>query len=147
VATCRVSGRLKGLKNGKLNAVAVVAEKASLPLQLLTERGEAAAAKACLTDAESDLTVTVDVVPLDDLVAKTRKVSVLQLDVEGFEAEALRGAARIIGDNHPLIILEAEKRPIVQAFLAQLRADHPAAGYKVLGRMERNAMFMAGLGD
>ena len=41
-------------------------------------------------DAETTLhTITVPVVPIDDLVPATRRVTVLHLDVEGFEDQAL----------------------------------------------------------
>jgi FkbM family methyltransferase len=48
--------------------------------------------------------VTVTAAPLDDLVP--HRVDVLKIDVEGAEEEALRGARRLLGEHHPLIIFE-----------------------------------------
>lgn len=44
---------------------------------------------------------------LDDLVSEP--VDVLKIDVEGFEAEALAGASRVLSDQ-PVVIIEAEER-------------------------------------
>lgn len=41
---------------------------------------------------------TVPVVPLDEVVPSGRPVVMLKIDVEGFEAEVLRGAARLLAD-------------------------------------------------
>ncbi|MEM8579442.1 MAG: FkbM family methyltransferase [Pseudomonadota bacterium] len=144
---CARTVALNKLKNVALHQVAVGAEAARLPLQIGEPSGDVAAAKAKILDgAVEGETVEVEVVPLDDLVAKTRKVSVLHLDIEGHEAPALTGAARLIGDNRPLIVLEAEKPRDARAFLEQLNAEHPKAKYGLAGRMERNAMFLPDIG-
>jgi FkbM family methyltransferase len=48
---------------------------------------------------------TVRAVKLDDLVPE--RVDFLKIDVEGFEMNVLRGAARIVNRDRPLILLEA----------------------------------------
>lgn len=45
-------------------------------------------------------------VRLDDVIPEDRPISILQLDVEGYEDGALRGATGIIRRNRPIIILE-----------------------------------------
>ena len=79
--------------------------------------------------------------PLDDLVDPSRMVSVLQLDVEGFEWPALLGARRIIEQNRPTIIVEAlDETPnaVTEAVLSQA---FPDLGYRCVGQMERNRFF------
>jgi FkbM family methyltransferase len=49
---------------------------------------------------------TINTVRLDDIIPKDRSISVIHLDVEGFEQLALDGAMKIIKDNLPLLILE-----------------------------------------
>jgi FkbM family methyltransferase len=48
----------------------------------------------------------VKIVALDDVVGADRKVSILQLDIEGYEQKALKGARRILTQCKPLLILE-----------------------------------------
>jgi FkbM family methyltransferase len=48
----------------------------------------------------------VEVVAIDEVVPKERTVSVIHLDVEGFEQEALTGALARIQKDRPLLILE-----------------------------------------
>jgi hypothetical protein len=52
-----------------------------------------------------------EVLRVDDVVPPDRTVSVLQLDVEGFEEQALDGAMDTIRRCRPLIILESLPRP------------------------------------
>jgi FkbM family methyltransferase len=52
-----------------------------------------------------DLQLT-DVSKLDDLIPKDANISIIHLDVEGYEHEVLKGAHNIISQYAPLIILE-----------------------------------------
>lgn len=49
---------------------------------------------------------TVEVVTLDDELADIARLDVLKMDVEGFELCALRGARRLLGRFHPILIME-----------------------------------------
>jgi FkbM family methyltransferase len=54
--------------------------------------------------------VAVEIVAIDDVVPADRKVSVLQLDVEGYEQQALSGALVTIHRNRPFLIVETLPR-------------------------------------
>jgi FkbM family methyltransferase len=56
-----------------------------------------------IEDAQSELA---NIVAIDDVVDSNRLVSVIQLDVEGYEKEALIGALETINRWKPIIILE-----------------------------------------
>lgn len=56
--------------------------------------------------AEESSTETVQIVRIDDIVPNDRRVGVIQLDVEGFEKQALLGAFHTIKRCLPLIIVE-----------------------------------------
>jgi FkbM family methyltransferase len=58
-----------------------------------------------LADAQGDVLVKVRC--LDDVVPADRRVGLIQLDVEGYEREALAGAARTIAAWRPKLVLEA----------------------------------------
>jgi FkbM family methyltransferase len=51
-------------------------------------------------------TIDIDIVKIDDIIPSKREISILQLDVEGYEKQALIGAMETIKRNRPIIILE-----------------------------------------
>lgn len=55
-------------------------------------------------DYDPELTVDVDVLPLDELTAGLPRIDLLKIDVEGFEVEALRGAADTLRRTRYLLI-------------------------------------------
>lgn len=135
---------LNGLTNVALAPVAVGETSGSLQLQLAREGGSATAARAKIveTDDEGE-TVPVEVVTLDALCPSDRIVSILHLDVEGHEKPALLGARRMIEQNAPMIVLEAD-RPWQRGMYAEFLAEHfPAQRYALCGGMERNVFFVA----
>ncbi len=136
--------RLNGLRNVVLSPVAVGEKPDTLPLQLTRKSGAAVAAGVALKPGlglDDERVVPVEVVTLDSLVASSRKVTLVHLDVEGFEEPALRGAARILTDNAPIVVLEAGKPWKQRRFQAVLDALAPRARYRFCGEIERNAIF------
>lgn len=59
-----------------------------------------------------------DVFRMDDVVSGP--VALIKLDVEGMEAEVLRGATRILAEHRPVIFAEAHGRAAAQALARQL---------------------------
>ena len=51
--------------------------------------------------------ITVEVVTVDEVIPSERKVSIIHLDVEGFEKPALAGALKSIRRCKPILILES----------------------------------------
>ena len=131
-----------GLKNVKLSPVAVGREAAVLPLKIAKADGVPLGGMSRIVDAPIEgQTVDVQLVRIDDLVDEGRKVTIVQLDVEGHEWPALEGAQRVISDNHPLIILETLVGQEPEEIAQSLREMCPAAGYQFMGMMERNAFY------
>lgn len=84
-------------------------------------------------------TETVPMVAVDDFVASDRHVSVIQLDVEGHEREALSGALQTIRRCLPIIILEV----LSQSTLLDSRwfdANIVDLGYRKVGNIHGNAI-------
>jgi FkbM family methyltransferase len=54
----------------------------------------------------NDGSENVDIVAIDDIVPGDRNVSIMQLDVEGYEQEALTGGLQTIRRCRPMIVLE-----------------------------------------
>jgi FkbM family methyltransferase len=79
-------------------------------------------------------TAAVQVVTVDHLVPADRTVSILQLDVEGHERQALSGALQTIQRCWPVLILEKLPDP-------SWLADHILSlGYRPCGHLHGNAL-------
>lgn len=133
---------LNEVKNARLSPVAVGRARAVLPLLVADAEGRPMGGTSKIVEsAQEGMTLDVELVPLDELVPEDRKVSVLQLDVEGHEAPALEGAARIIEKGRPLVVVEtlaAQNPAEIKALLGEIA---PKANYKLMGMMERNAFY------
>lgn len=60
----------------------------------------------------SDIGVQVKMVRLDSIIPKDCKISLIHLDIEGYEFHALRGAKDIIERDRPIIVLEIDGRAV-----------------------------------
>ncbi|UOM36307.1 FkbM family methyltransferase [Acuticoccus sp. I52.16.1] len=139
---CRRTIELNKLANVRLHQVAVGNKPNKLPLRVHDfDKDEPAAAQSALNaraSAEDEGYIEVDVVRVDELVERGRKVSVIHLDIEGFERQALRGAGRLVRRFHPKLVIEG--RRTTAEWLAQ---SFPKAGYQEVGAWEKNRIFEA----
>jgi FkbM family methyltransferase len=71
-----------------------------------------------VADAREGVTETFSVQRMDDAVQGP--VVLIKLDVEGMEAEVLRGASRILTEHRPVIFAEAQSGPAARAIARQL---------------------------
>lgn len=60
----------------------------------------------------SDNGVEVKITKLDSIIPKECKISLIHLDLEGYEFEALNGAKEIIERDKPIIVLEIDSRAV-----------------------------------
>ncbi len=95
---------LNNLDNVELRQAALGPSPGTIGFVTVDERGRALGGGSHFDSTGG--TETVAQVALDDVVPLGRPVSVIQLDVEGYEGGALRGAQEIIRRNRPIIILE-----------------------------------------
>ena len=131
------------LNNVTLHPVAVGAEDASLPLQIKGKAGDTMGGLSSIVGEHIDgQTIEVPVKTIDEFVGKGRTVSVIQLDIEGFEWPALQGAQKIIKKDAPVIIVETLKTSDVRVSEEILAETFPDAGYKQAGVMERNTFYV-----
>ena len=145
---CACTMALNGLTQVTLHRCAVGKEAGAAPFAIARGQNNAslAAGMHITEDTEGKLhTITVPIVPIDDLVPASRKVSVLHLDVEGFEMDAMRGAARILGKSKPIVVLEGAKPFQVRKYLATLHDVAPDADYVHAGRIDHNSIYRPAL--
>jgi FkbM family methyltransferase len=76
-------------------------------------------------------------ITLDALIPRARCISILQLDVEGYEEHALRGAEQLIRRDTPILILETVPR---SNWFDQLIKD---CKYDLVRRVAKNSVFVA----
>lgn len=137
---------VNGLKRVQLHPVAVGDQPDTLMLQVSRHNGKAIAAGERIVD-DMDVSdargLPVSVRRIDDLVDKDRMVTVLHLDVEGFETKALQGAKRVLTANRPLVLLEAGRPWQQRHFCAVLNDLVEHDTYTQVGVIERNAIYRA----
>jgi FkbM family methyltransferase len=110
---------LNDLKNVRLQNVGLgeKAEKRQLVVKDRDGRALGGASQiADITDRGTE-SVPVSLVAVDEVMPRTSSVSVIHLDIEGFEEYALRGAMETIRRNRPLLILETVPNPDLLRFL------------------------------
>jgi FkbM family methyltransferase len=78
------------------------------------------------------------VTTIDDVVAPDALVSLVHLDVEGFESQALLGAGRTLARCKPDLLLETWPRLGRAAWMLR------ALGYRKIGEMDTNVLLSAG---
>lgn len=93
-------------------------------------------AKSCNSSEES--AITVRIVTVDEIVPSDRKVSMIQLDVEGFEQPALSGALMTIQRCRPTIILETLPE---ESWLSENMLQ---LGYRIAGTVHGNTVLRNG---
>lgn len=85
--------------------------------------------------AEEDEVVAVDLVTLDDEIALDEHISVIHLDVEGYEKKALSGARRTIERCAPILVLE-------EAPSQEWLERNLPLPYAYYGNVDRNTVLM-----
>ena len=98
---------LNGLQNARLFPVALGAETGELTIHL--DPWHLATASAIDSAQEGrGIKVTVPCRPLDDFLCSTLSgpVAFVKIDVEGFEQQVIRGAARLLREHQPVVLYE-----------------------------------------
>ncbi len=143
LAAARYTVKLNGLKKCVLHDCGVGAVSVTMNLQIAKPNGRAMAARARIVQkAEEGQTIQVQIRPLDELIPIDRTVSAIQIDIEGYEADAIRGAQCTIRKNSPVIIIEAEKTRNQRLYGELLEDLFPDLVYKLDRVIERNAVFI-----
>lgn len=134
--TCAINN----LVNVEIRNAGIGDKNASLPMRVFDDKGRALGGTSRLLEVSGDAmpeqTIVVDIVRLDDVVPANRNVSILQLDVEGFEQQALSGALDIIRRCRPVLILENLPES------SWLNENIIKLGYKFLRKLHQNTVMV-----
>ena len=134
-----ITCRLNGLKNVELHRCGLGEGTYRRTLKIGEDGTSLGGASHILErDAESgEDAEEITLVAIDSVIPRDRRVSVLQLDIEGYERAALAGAVDTIIRWRPLIILETLPEDWVREHLTPL-------GYRVAGHCHGNSVLAAG---
>lgn len=129
---------INGLYNVEIMNAGLGSKKDSLSLMVSDENGRSLGGASKLVQARSgnknEQFTTVEIVKVDDIVPFDRKVSIIQLDVEGFQQFALSGAIETIKRCKPILILESlPEAGYLSENILQL-------GYKIAGKIDANTI-------
>jgi FkbM family methyltransferase len=101
----QITTQLNGLTNVTLTHAALGASSGEASMKTSDDGRALGGASHIVGDGSG--TEQVPLVALDDVIPPDRDVSIIQLDVEGYELEALRGATGTIQRCSPLLMLES----------------------------------------
>jgi len=109
-----ITSYINGLQNVELTHAGLGERPASLAMVTADSRGKVLGGASYMTTSymptrKNVLGSTeemVQIIAIDEMVPSSRKVSIIQLDVEGYEKQALSGALKTIQRCLPIIIVE-----------------------------------------
>jgi FkbM family methyltransferase len=136
-----VTVTLNGLENVILNHAGLHGESATGRLATSDPKGRPLGGGSHLIetpeDADGANNEEVNLLAIDDVVPNDRRVSLIQLDVEGHELQALAGAMATIERCRPLIVVETPPHDWIAQRLVPL-------GYRVAETVDANTVLRHG---
>ncbi|WP_258094559.1 FkbM family methyltransferase [Salipiger pentaromativorans] len=134
-AAARKTVELNGLENVTLTNAALSNRDETVLFRTRDATGKSLGGLSHFTEEEGEGVEPVQALMLDFTVPLARKVSILQLDVEGHEKQALRGAWHLIHRWTPILILEYFKQE------QWLQRTFRGLGYRKIGRLHGNFVY------
>ena len=106
-----------------------------------TEKGVSLGGASQIVDEnkKGGKTIEVNINKIDEIIPKDRHISILQLDVEGYEKEALSGAIETIKRCKPILILEDNNKIIDTEWFKERILN---IGYQEKGKIHANTLLM-----
>lgn len=139
----RITLELNAIDNVVLTRAGLGAERASGLVRTLDDDGHALGGASRITSEDASRAVgaeRVEMLTVDEAVGPDRQVSLLQLDVEGHEQQALAGALETIRRCRPHLIVEV--LPNSTLLESAWFANHILAlGYRKLTELHGNSVF------
>lgn len=135
----QITALMNDLKNVKLMNCALGVRQEQRKLVVRDFSGRSLGGLSQIVDdrfaKRGDETIDIATIAIDTIVPRTSAVSILPLDLEGFEEFALLGATEIINRCRPLLILETVPSP-------NSDAEHSlkALGYRIRRTFDANTL-------
>ncbi|HWV57096.1 MAG TPA: FkbM family methyltransferase [Longimicrobiales bacterium] len=112
----RITIELNGLRNVRLTNAGIGARRQQLYVETVDAKGRALGGASRIVEDTSGARAAqpVDIVAIDDVVPGDRDVGIMQLDLEGYEEQALMGAVATIRRCLPILIVEVMPRSTLE---------------------------------
>lgn len=138
----KITADINDLQNVNLTHAGLGAERSEQRVQTRDHSGHSlgGASRIVPKSVANDCSEDVDIVAVDDIVPVDRKVSILQLDVEGYEQEALTGSLHTIQRCRPTIILEVSPHSELTES-EWFKKNLLDLGYRKTGQLHYNQIF------
>ncbi|MGZ8185402.1 MAG: FkbM family methyltransferase [Methylococcaceae bacterium] len=142
----KITIQINDLKNVELANAGLGAQKETLLMKISDENGQALGGASRISGKDSsDISggiEPVDIVTIDDSVGSDRHISIIQLDVEGHEKQALSGALKTIQRCLPIIIVEIlpDSTLLESDWFA---TNIQSLGYKIFDMVHGNTIFIS----
>ncbi|MFZ5963239.1 FkbM family methyltransferase [Thalassococcus sp. BH17M4-6] len=134
-AAARETVAMNGLKNVALTNAALSNRPGELRFRTRDEAGKSLGGLSHFVTEDGPGVEAVNAAMLDYTVPLERKVSLLQLDVEGHEKQALLGAFHLIHRWQPILILEYFNKP------EWIKRSFRGLNYRHVGKLHGNHVF------
>ena len=104
----RITLELNGIENVELHNIGLGSEDSEVDLRIRDGDGYASGGGSMIMDSTSSdgSFEKVTIRPIDEVIGDEREVSIIQLDVEGYEINALSGGIKTISRCKPILIVE-----------------------------------------
>jgi FkbM family methyltransferase len=141
----KITALINDISNVELRHAGLGERNEKLTLSVTDEKGQSRGGSSRIvidcSGETSEGTETVQMLTIDELIPADRSVSIIQLDVEGHEQQALSGAIETIKRCSPILVLE------VLPGSSFIRSDWFSdkllrLGYKMLRKLHGNAVFV-----
>ena len=127
------------LDNVNLYNAGLGALNSSALINTLDSEGKSMGGSSKIIDKDSSIdsihTEEIKMVSLDTIIPQERNISILQLDIEGYEKEALMGAMDILKRCHPTLLLE---NPLPDS--SWLEQNILSLGYEFIKEVQGNSI-------
>lgn len=134
----QITTLINQLNNVKLMNAGLGAQASASKMLVETEDGKSmGGGSTILKENRRGKTIDVQLVRIDDVVSSDRQVAIIQLDVEGYEKEALCGALETISRCKPILILEDNEKIIDSIWFND---NFLSKGYEVVGMVHKNTI-------
>ncbi|MDA7423466.1 FkbM family methyltransferase [Thalassococcus lentus] len=129
------TAKMNKLKNANLFNAALSNTSGQILFKTKDDKGKSLGGLSHFVQEDGDGVEAVDAMMLDYVVPLDRKVSILQLDVEGHEKEAMKGAYHIINRWKPILVLEYFGQ------LHWINRNFRGLGYERIGKLHGNHVY------
>ena len=132
-----ITTTINDLQNVEIINAGLGSQKGFMQMLVTDQTGKSLGGSSKLIESTSDSNkqaIQVEILRIDDRIPTDRNISILQLDVEGFEQQALSGSLATIRRCKPILILEnLPKEDWLSENILKL-------GYKVVGKVHVNSI-------